>query len=205
MPHTRIRLARLALEFSTVPGTFHLLMIPVAWRRVDAVGFERGELANGLDGFRLRGTLGLMEGGDSFDASYEVACDSAWVTQSVTVELRGPKGEKCLRLAKRRRSLAGRGPDRRHASRLYRHRPWVDSVDEHTADPPARPSRSGIKAADRRLGPLPGAHRRTAAQQYSRLDERRYRYASAGGRYSRQLEVDEHGLVTTYGHIWTRV
>ena len=77
------------------------MMIPVAWRRVDAVGFERGELANGLDGFRLRGTFGLMEGGDSFDASYEVACDSAWVTQSVTVELRGPKGEKCLRLAKR--------------------------------------------------------------------------------------------------------
>ena len=41
-------------------------------------------------------------------------------------------------------------------------------------------------------------------QEYLRLEERRYRYSSAGGRFVAELEVDEHGLVTTYGDIWAR-
>jgi hypothetical protein len=46
------------------------------------------------------------------------------------------------------------------------------------------------------LEPLP--------QEYGRLAERRYRYSSAGGRFVAELEVDEQGLVTTYGRIWAR-
>ena len=180
-------------------------MIPVAWRRVDAVGFERGELANGHDGFRLRGTLGLMEGGDSFDASYEVACDSAWVTRSVVVELRGPKGEKCLRLAKRDGVwlVEGRTDDTLRGC-IDIDLGWTPSTNTLpirrlglAIGESQAVTAAWVRFPELTVEPLP--------QQYSRLDERRYRYASAGGRYLAQLEVDEHGLVTTYGHIWTRV
>jgi uncharacterized protein len=180
-------------------------MIPVAWRRVDAVGFERGELADGLDGYRLRGTIGLTEGGDSFDASYEVACDSAWVTRSVVVELRGPKGEKRLRLAKRdgvwlfedRAEEALRGC-------IDVDLAWTPSTNtlpirrlSLAIGESQAVTAAWIRFPELTVEPLP--------QQYSRLDESRYRYSSAGGRFLAQLEVDEHGLVTSYGQIWTRV
>src|SRR4029078_7814051 len=96
MPAGRIRLPVPVGEISGFGVRSTRMMVPVEWRRVDTVGFERCELTDGLDGYRLGGTLGLMEGGESFDASYEVACDSAWMTRSVVVELRGPEGEKGL-------------------------------------------------------------------------------------------------------------
>jgi hypothetical protein len=42
-------------------------------------------------------------------------------------------------------------------------------------------------------------------QEYTRLDERRWRYQSRGGAFSAVLEVDEHGLVIDYGDLWERV
>jgi len=57
-------------------------MTSVAWRRVDAVGFERCGLSREGDGYALGGTIGLLEGSESFDATYAVNCDAAWVTRS---------------------------------------------------------------------------------------------------------------------------
>lgn len=41
-------------------------------------------------------------------------------------------------------------------------------------------------------------------QSYTRLDEHRYRYESAGGSFVAELNVDDHGLVVNYGDVWTR-
>jgi hypothetical protein len=180
------------------------MMVPVAWRRVDAVGFERCELTNGLDGYRLRGSLGLMEGGESFDASYEVACDSAWVTRSVVVELRGPKAEKGLRLAKRDGIWLVEGrADEALGGCIDVDLGWTPSTNTlpirrlSLAIGESRAvTAAWIRFPELTVEPLP--------QEYTRLDERRYRYSSAGGRFVAELEVDEDGLVTTYGQIWTR-
>jgi hypothetical protein len=63
-----------------------------------------------------------------------------------------------------------------------------------------RLDRAGI---ERSPTPCPSAGS-TWPSGYRRLDERRYRYSSAGGRFVAELEIDEHGLVTTYGQIWAR-
>ena len=39
-------------------------------------------------------------------------------------------------------------------------------------------------------------------QTYRRIDQRRYRYESAGGRFVGELDVDEAGLVIRYHDIW---
>ena len=42
-------------------------------------------------------------------------------------------------------------------------------------------------------------------QRHTRLDERRYRYESAGGAFVAAIEVDELGLVTEYEGGWRRL
>jgi len=179
-------------------------MISVAWRRVDAIGFERCGLSREADGYALGGTIGLLEGGRSFDATYTVTCDAAWVTRSVTVDLGGPDGERSLRLA------AGGG------SWLIDDRPAETLRGCLDVDLGWTPSTNTLPI--RRLGLAIGESRVVSAawvrfpeltveplpQEYLRLDARRYRYSSAGGRFVAELEVDDDGLVTTYGQIWTR-
>ena len=41
-------------------------------------------------------------------------------------------------------------------------------------------------------------------QSYERLDNNMYRYESAGGRFVARVGVDDSGLVTDYGDIWSR-
>jgi len=43
------------------------------------------------------------------------------------------------------------------------------------------------------------------SQQYTRLGDRRYAYESRGGQFRAELEVDDLGLVITYGAFWHRV
>ena len=179
-------------------------MISVAWRRVDAIGFERCGLSREADGYLLGGTIGLLEGGQAFDATYAVRCDAAWATRSVTVDLRGPDGERSLRLAARGGSwlIDDRANDMLRGC-MDIDLGWTPSTNTL----PIR--RLGLAVGESRavtaawvrfpeltVEPLP--------QEYLRLDERRYRYSSAGGRFVAELEVDDDGLVTTYGQIWTR-
>jgi hypothetical protein len=181
-----------------------MMMTTVAWRRVDAVGFERCGLTREGDGYTLGGTIGLLEGGESFDSTYLVTCDAAWVTRSVTVDLRGPDGERSLRLEARGGCwLVDDRPDETLRGCVDIDLGWTPSTNTL----PIR--RLGLAVGESRavtaawvrfpeltVEPLP--------QEYRRLDEHRYRYSSAGGRFVAELEVDEHGLVKTYGQIWTR-
>jgi hypothetical protein len=41
-------------------------------------------------------------------------------------------------------------------------------------------------------------------QSYTRLESRRYRYESAGGRFVADVTVDDAGVVIDYGDIWSR-
>jgi len=54
---------------------------------------------------------------------------------------------------------------------------------------------AGVKAAWLRF---PSFNFETLEQTYTRLDENHYRYESGGGSFTRDLEVNEAGLVTNY-------
>ena len=176
----------------------------IAWKRVDAAGLERFDLRRDGEDWTLRGTILLVHEGTPFEARYEVRCDQAWVTRAVAVDLRGPEGDRALRLTAEDGRWSVDGVE------LEAVRGCVD-VDlgwsPSTNTLPIR--RLDLAIGDTRavtaawvrfpeltLEPLP--------QEYRRLAERRYRYSSAGGRFVAELEVDEQGLVTTYGQIWAR-
>jgi hypothetical protein len=177
----------------------------VLWRSLRAAGLERCELLRSAGGWSLRGTILLLGNKGPAEAAYEVRCDAAWRTTGADVHLRDDDGERAVRIAvtRGRWSLDGRGE-----SAL---RGCVDvdlSWSPSTNTLPVRRlglavgGRATVTAAWLRfpeltLEPLP--------QEYERLDDRRYRYTSAGGAFTAALEVDEEGLVVDYASGWARV
>ena len=63
-----------------------------------------------------------------------------------------------------------------------------------------RPERSRVRAAWLRF---PSFTLEPLEQSYTRISERAYRYESAGGRFAAELHVNEAGLPTRYGDIWS--
>jgi hypothetical protein len=176
----------------------------VAWKRIDAAGLERCELWRDPAGWTLRGTILVVHERDPFEVHYEVSCDQGWVTRSVAVDRRGPEGERSLRLT------ADDGRWSVEASELEVVRGCLDVDLGWTPSTNTLP----IRRLDLAIGQsktvtaawvrFPELTVEALAQDYRRLAERRYRYSSAGGRFVAELEVDEDGLVTTYGQIWAR-
>ena len=176
----------------------------IAWKRLDASGLEQFEMVADTRGWTLRGTILLSDGGRPFEARYELVCDSAWRTRTVAIDLRGPDGERSQRLsAEDGRWFAG-------GAEIDAVRGCVDADLGWTPSTNTLPIRrldlaigqskavtaAWVRFPELTVEPLP--------QEYLRLAERRYRYSSAGGRFVAELEVDEDGLVTTYGQIWAR-
>jgi len=176
----------------------------IAWKRVDAAGLERFDLREDASGWTLRGTILLVHEGVPFEARYEVRCDQAWVTRAVAVDLRGPEGDRalCLTAEDGRWSVDGveRAAVRGCVDVDLGWSPSTNTLPIRRLNLAVGDTRAVIAAWVRfpelTLEPLP--------QEYRRLAERRYRYSSAGGRFVAELEVDEQGLVTTYGQLWAR-
>ena len=171
---------------------------------MDAVGIERFQMERDASGSTLRGTIVLVHDGAAFEARYEVRCDQAWVSRAVVVDLRGPKGDRSLRITAEsgRRSADG--------AQLESVRGCIDVDLGWTPSTNTLP----IRRLDLAVGEsksvtaawvrFPELSVEPLSQEYRRLAQRRYRYSSAGGRFVAELEVDEDGLVTTYGQIWVR-
>lgn len=176
----------------------------IAWRRLDASGREEFELAPDPQGWRLRGTILLSDAGQPFEARYELICDSAWRTRAVAIDQRGPDGERSRRLTAKdgRWSVDGSEIDAIRGC-IDVDLGWTPSTNtlpirrlELAVGQSRAVTAAWVRFPELTVEPLP--------QEYLRLAERRYRYSSAGGRFVAELEVDEHGLVTTYGDIWAR-
>ena len=184
-------------------GTSGTLVL--AWKRVDATGLERFELEQNASTWTLRGTILLLHQGAPFEARYELTCDHAWRTRAVAAEVRGPQGGRSLRLT----AEDGRWRDEKGAE-IEAFRGCVDvdlSWSPSTNTLPIRrlelavgqaeaTTAAWIRFPELTLEPLP--------QEYLRLAERRYRYSSARGSFVAELDVDESGLVSRYGNIWSR-
>jgi hypothetical protein len=157
------------------------------------------------EAWTLRGTIVLLHDGAPFEARYEVICDQAWVTRALAVDLRGPEGDRSLRLT----AEDGRWYDVGVKREVVRGcvdvdlgwSPSTNTLPIRRFDLAVGETRAmtaaWVRFPELTLEPLP--------QEYRRLAERRYRYSSAGGRFVAELEVDEQGLVTTYGQIWARI
>lgn len=185
------------------------LVATALWRRIDVPGLEHFRLWSSADAHRLEGTIVVAHDRAPLRVEYEVSCSQAWETTRVTIVL--VDGETTRRLG----LIAD---DER--------RWWV-----HNADLPAV---AGCVDVDLGLTPstnmlpirrldlvarAPGASVDVTAawvrfpelavepfsQRYTRVSGRWFRYESDGGRFRADLEVDDIGLVVSYGSLWERV
>ena len=179
--------------------------IVARWTDWSGDGLQHLALSVAEDGIAAAGTVIGSEAGTPFAAHYLIRCRPDWQVCSLTVEVIGGPA---LRLNSRE---GGRWHDERD-----RPRPELDgiidvdlSVTPFTNTLPIR--RLGLAAGQsceiRALYvDFPGLLVSVDAQRYTCLEPmRRYRYEAVDGSFEREIEVDEHGLVTTYPGLFRRI
>lgn len=188
---------------TTSPGQ---LLQSLLWNRHDLPSLEHCRLYRRHAGFALTGMVVTGLDGRQLHCSYEVETTRSWQTRNVKIRLSSGAVDQSLHLE--------RDDDGR----------WWNGDTELTAfagmtdiDLGITPSTNTLPI--RRLKLKPGERASMTAvwiqfpsltiaplpQQYTRTGEYTYRYESNDGAYQADLEVDEHGLVTKYADVWSRV
>ncbi len=175
----------------------------ILWRRLDCPGHESAFIFFNDNEWRLHGTAVFRYDNIACGLNYQIACDSRWQTQSARVDGRVgniPVQSNIVVTPDRRWILNGREC------------PQVEgSID---VDLNFSPSTNLLPI--RRLGLSIGEEKEVRAawlrfpsfelealtQLYRRVNENTYRYESAGGKFVRDLTVNEDGLVTNYPDFW---
>jgi hypothetical protein len=172
------------------------------WSAWDGSGLEVARLEADDDGVRASGEIAAGPGEGPW-AQYAIACDAAWRTLDVRVQLVDG------------RSLVlgtdGAGTWTRDGVPAPELAGAVDvdlSGTPLTNTIPIR--RLGLRIGDRaRIGcayvDLPSLAVRLDPQRYTRLSERRYHFESPASGFARDIDVDEDGLVVTYPGLFRRV
>ena len=173
------------------------------WRRIDAPGHDCVRLVRRVDGWELTGTAVFAEDGVPARLDYIVSCDVAWHTQSA--EVRGLVGTRDVHLIvtvdDERRWYLNREPCPAVAG-------CIDIDLGFTPATNALPIRrlsldAGASAAvDAAWLPFPTLAFEVLPQVYRRTADRTYRYESHGGAFTRDLQVNAVGLVTSYPGLW---
>jgi hypothetical protein len=178
----------------------------VLWSRQDQVSLEYFELHQDSDDIRLSGTVLTSHDRKPLRVDYIVHCDLSWVTRSVRIILTHDAISSKLTLI---------ADDQ--------HRWWSDGKEVAAVagcvdvDISLSPSTNTLPI--RRLSLAPGTESDVTAawirfpeltveplpQRYVRTGEGLYRYSSAGGAFTADIEVDEVGLVVSYPPLWERV
>jgi hypothetical protein len=175
----------------------------ILWHRIDRPGHESAAVFPREKGWELAGTAVFAHESEPCCLSYVIACDAEWRTRSV--EVGGWLATKPVRVDAR--------VDREGVWRV-----GAGDVAEITGcvDVDLNFSPSTNLLPIRRLNLAVGEEREVRAawlrfpsfrfepleQSYRRLAADRYLYRSAGGRFERELEVDENGFVVRYPDFW---
>jgi uncharacterized protein len=164
---------------------------------------ELNTLSVGMNGHILEGQVtGFKD--EPFALRYRIGCDEAWRTREVWAELNTPPRTQELHITVN---------DAQQWSVNGEHRVELDGLFD--IDIQVTPSSNMLPI--RRLNMAAGTtHEVTAAwvqvpslqitplpQQYTRMDATHLHYRS--GTFTAELEVDEHGMVESYGRFWRRV
>lgn len=205
MPRPERQGARISRAPSPSGTTTIADAVRICWRRIDRPGHEAAELRRVDDEWRLRGVVVLVSESQPSALEYEVICDASWRTTRATVTSLLDERRKTLEL--RRAPSGGWRVDGAERPELA----GCTDVDlGFTPSTNLLPIRrlgleSGAEAAVRAAWVrFPGLTVEILDQVYRRTGANTYRYESAGGAFTRQLEVDQNGLVVDYPGIWTR-
>lgn len=145
----------------------------VVWRRLDRPGHESARVSLRDSGWSLTGTAVFAQDEQPCRLDYQVLCDSNWLTSSGSVS--GRVGDETVAFSPSTNLL----PIRRLG---------LGVGEEATVQA------AWLRFPSFRLEPL--------EQLYRRIDVATYRYQSAGGKFSAELQVNEAGFVTRYPDFW---
>jgi hypothetical protein len=175
----------------------------ILWRRLDLPGHEIGRLRPRGKGWELSGTALFRYEGSPCKLDYLVICDAKWWTHSASVA--GFVGDREVDLSvevDQRRNWRLNGEDAPSVAGCVD----IDLGFSPSTNllPIRRLSLAVEDEAEVRAAwlPFPGLALEPLQQSYLREKERTYRYASAGARFVRSLEVNSAGLVTSYPDFW---
>jgi uncharacterized protein len=179
---------------------------PILWRRLDAPGHESARLYAREDQWRLRGTAVFAHQGQPCRLDYVVVCDRGW--QTVSGRVAGWVGYHAVEIelavdpGHRWRLNGDDCPDVAGCLDLdLGFSPSTNLLPIRRLDL-AVGSEASVRAA---WLAFPSLALQPLDQRYRRLDAATYRYESRGGRFVRDLTVDETGFVTRYPDFWERV
>ena len=176
------------------------------WSRRDRTSLEYFQLYHSADEIRLSGTVLTLHDEHPLRIEYVVQCDPSWATRAVRIDLTHDAAKSELSLiADDQRRWWSEGKELKAVTGCLD----VDiSLSPSTNTLPirrlalARGEESDVVAAWIRF---PDLAIEALPQRYVRTGENLYRYASNGGAFTADIEVDELGLVVRYPPAWERV
>ena len=177
----------------------------ILWKRNDIPGHEACRVVSIDIGWQVLGTAVFLFEGQACRQDYIITCDAEWKTRSAVV--RGWLGNRSI-VVDVARDDEGRWQ--------FNGSPCDELVGCIDIDLNFSPSTNllPIRRLELAIGQsaavraawlrFPSFALEALVQSYTRVKERTYRYESAGGRFVAHVDVDETGLVTEYGDIWSR-
>jgi uncharacterized protein len=180
----------------------------ILWRRLDREGHEAARLELRGAGWQLSGAAVFAHEGQACALRYVILCDASWKTVSANVA--GWVGEEPLEI-EILRAGAGDGRWRSDGVEQPQLAGCVDIDLNFSPSTNLLPIRrlslpvggqAPVMAAWLRF---PSFRLEVLEQTYRRLADRRYRYESAGGSFTAELEVDDAGFPTLYPGLAERV
>ena len=197
---------------SPAPGQ----QIDILWKLVEGEGLEHCRMHLDPDGPSISGTVVTVVEGSPATIRYEVQCDRYWHTREVVIELLTSVEVESTRLHLlsdgdgnwQSITETDEGPVRTNLPQI------AGCIDIDLSFTPAtntiplrrytlvhgakvKVTAAWVQFPSLILEPLP--------QQYTRLEKPYYRYQSFRDGFTTDLEVDEHGIVTTYPGLWERL
>jgi uncharacterized protein len=170
----------------------------ILWRRLDVPGHESARLVDRY----LIGTAVFLHESQPCRLDYRIVCDADWRTLSGRVS--GWVGERTVDVE----CSAQGGRWRLEGAECPQVEGCIDLDLNFSPSTNLLPIRrlnldvgqeATVRAAWLRF---PSFALEPLEQVYRRLDARTWRYESAGGRFVRELEVDDAGFVTLYPGLW---
>ena len=177
----------------------------VLWRRLDLPGHESCRVSPIRRGWELSGSAVFTHEDQPCRLDYAVDCGPDWKTRSTRIT--GWAGHRRIALEANRDATGlwylngSEAPDVEGCLDVD-----LGFSPSTNLMPIRRLSLEVGESAEVQAAwlPFPKLEFQLLPQRYTRLSESTYRYESAGGRFVRDLTVDEHGLVISYPGIWER-